>query len=128
MNYTFFTIHTVIDIGSGEKLDNIFELSPKTNLKRVLDYVTPYGYPMMVSVTKTVVDLEKKENQKFYSLPKCWGECVVHTLKFSISGNITSFELQGIPLAFPTIVNSIRISKFDSICKNNNTSIRTQTF
>lgn len=127
-SYTFYTIHTVIDIGDGSTstiVDGKF--TGAMNLCRIVESVMMYHHPMMVSVTKALVDLSKPTNATFYNLPRVWGECVVSTFKFAIPMDVT-ISLNGIPLVLPVEVNGKRLTKFNNTTSERNLSISKQTF
>lgn len=126
--YTFYTIHTVIDIGDGSTpaiIDGKF--TGAMNLSRIVDSVMEYDYPMMVSVNKDVVDLSSGNNSDFYSLPPSWGKCTVSTFKFALPVNV-HINLNGIPLVLPTVVNNTRLTRFNMASSTRNISISKQTF
>lgn len=126
--YTFYTIHTVVDIGDGSTpaiLDDKF--TGAMNLSRIVEAVMVYDYPMMVSVVKNEVDLTKNNNSDFYDLPTSWGKCTISTFKFAIPMDVM-IQVNGIPLVLPTVVNGTRITKFNSVFSNRNISISKQTF
>lgn len=127
-SYTFYTIHTVIDIGDGSTptiLDNKF--TGAMNLCRIVESVMMFHHPMMVSVTKELVDLGKPTNSTYYGLPQIWGECIVSTFKFAIPMDV-NISITGIPLVLPCIVNGQRLTKFNSTASNRNVCISKQTF
>lgn len=127
-SYTFYTIHTVIDIGDGSTptiLDGKF--TGAMNLCRIVESVMMYHHPMMVSVTKTLVDLNKLTNSTFYGLPQTWGECIVSTFKFAIPMDV-NLTLNGIPLVLPCEVNGRRLTKLNSTTSERNVCISKQTF
>lgn len=126
--YTFFTIYTVVLVGNGEKTETPIELTPQANLKRILDYLDKFGYPILITISTDIVDLNLSENQNYYKLPYIWGKCTVSTIKFSIKGEHKDVCINGIPLPFCHEVNDIRISKFDSVSCDNNIFITTETF
>lgn len=129
MSYTFYTINTVIDIGDGEQpVIKSGNVTTSMNLNRMVESIMIHGYPMMVSVQETIVDLEKDNNSYFYGLPKIWGECKIWTFKFSLNDYKETIKMDGIPLVIPVNVNGMRINKFDSVSKIKNTSISFKTF
>lgn len=111
--YTFYTINTVVDIGDG-KNECVLNgnITTTLNLYKLIECVTNYDYPMMVSISiDENVDLTIEENKNYYNLPSIWGVCDIYTLKFTLSKNI-NLTFDGIPLVIPSIVNNNRISKF----------------
>ncbi len=128
ISYTFYTVNTVIDIGDGKTppiVNN--EFTGAMNLSRLVECVMLFDRPMMVSVVSTDVDLSKNNNSAFYNLPSIWGECTVSTFKFALPMDV-ELQLNGIPLVLPTIVNGIRLTKFNSVTSERNISITKQTF
>lgn len=126
--YTFYTINTVVDIGDGSTptiLDSKF--TGAMNLSRLLESIMVHDYPMMVSVVKNEVDLNKGNNAEFYDLPSSWGKCTVSTFKFAIPMDV-NLRINGIPLVLPTEVNRQRITKFITMNSTRNISISKQTF
>lgn len=126
--YTFYTIHTVIDIGDGSTptiKDGKF--TGAMNLSRILEAIMVHDYPIMVSVVKTEVDLTKGNNSEFYNLPSSWGKCTVSTFKFSLSKDV-NLRIHGIPLVLPTELNNQRITKFIMNNSTRNISVSKQTF
>lgn len=126
--YTFYTIHTVVDIGDGSTpaiKDDKF--TGAMNLSRIVEAVMMFDYPMMVSVVRNEVDLSKGNNSEFYDLPSSWGKCTISTFKFAIPMDVT-IQVNGIPLVLPTVVNGTRITKFNSVNSSRNISISKQTF
>lgn len=126
--YTFYTIHTVVDIGDGSTppiTDGKF--TGAMNLSRLIETVMVFDYPMMVSIVKTDVDLTSGNNSDFYGLPSSWGNCTVSTFKFAIPMDV-NLNINGVPLVLPTIVNNIRITKFNAVNSSRNISISKQTF
>lgn len=125
--YTFYTIHTVVDIGDGSTATIVDgKFTGAMNLSRIVEAVMVYDYPMMVSVVRDEVDLSKSNNSEFYDLPSSWGKCIVSTFKFTIPMNVT-INLNGIPLVLPSIVNGTRITKFNAAMSTRNISISKQT-
>lgn len=126
--YTFYTIHTVVDIGDGSTPAIINDkFTGAMNLSRIVEAVMMYDYPMMVSVVRTEVDLSKNNNSDFYDLPSSWGKCIISTFKFAIPMDVM-IQVNGIPLVLPTVVNGTRITKFNAVNSNRNISISKQTF
>lgn len=126
--YTFYTIHTVVDIGDGSTSPiNNGKFTGAMNLSRLIETVMVYDYPMMVSIVRTEVDLSSGNNSDFYNLPSSWGQCVVSTFKFALPMDV-NLNISGIPLVLPTIVNNIRITQFNSVNTSRNISISKQTF
>lgn len=126
--YTFYTIHTVVDIGDGSTptiIDGKF--TGAMNLSRLIEAIMVFDYPMMVSVVKTDVDLMKDNNSDFYNLPSSWGKCTVSTFKFALPMDV-NLQISGIPLVLPTVVNNIRITKLNTATSSRNISISKQTF
>lgn len=127
-SYTFYTISTVVDIGDGhtKPIENE-KMTSTVNLNRLLEQIMVHSYPMMVSVSETLVDLKKYTNSSYYNLPAKWGECIVRTFKFALEHDV-DIKIDGIPLVLPTIVNGIRINKFVSTGTERNISISKKTF
>ena len=125
--YTFYTIHTVIDIGDGKNVNETEILNSSKNLSRLLESIMSYSYPMMVSLTISDVDLSKNNNSNYYSLPRIWGECKISTFKFALPMNI-NISIDGVPLVMPCVINDVRISKFKLSEPDRNISITKQTF
>lgn len=127
-SYTFYTINTVVDIGDG-KISPIVDtnFTGTMNLSRLVECIMMYERPMMVSINKTIVDLSSGTNSSFYNLPSSWGECVISTFKFALPIDV-DFTFNGIPLVLPTLVNGIRLTKFNSVTTERNISITKQTF
>lgn len=125
--YTFYTIHTVIDIGDGRNVNETEILNSSKNLTRLLESIMSYSYPMMVSLNISDVDLSKNNNHTYYSLPRVWGECKISTFKFALPIDI-NISIDGVPLVMPCIVNGVRISKFKLSGSERNISITKQTF
>lgn len=126
--YTFYTIHTVVDIGDGKTptiIDSKF--TGAMNLSRLLEAIMVYDYPMMVSVVKNEVDLYKDNNSSFYNIPFSWGKCTISTFKFALPMDV-ELRLNGIPLVLPTELNGKRITKFITSGDDINISISKQTF
>lgn len=126
--YTFYTIHTVVDIGDGSTptiIDGKF--TGAMNLSRILEAIMVHDYPMMVSVVRNEVDLTKGNNSEFYNLPSSWGKCIVSTFKFSLSKDV-NLKIHGIPLVLPTELNYQRITKFITNNSTRNISVSKQTF
>lgn len=126
--YTFYTIHTIVDIGDGSTpaiIDGKF--TGAMNLSRIVESVMEYDYPMMVSITKDEVDLAKGNNSDFYALPPSWGKCTVSTFKFALPVDV-HINVNGIPLVLPTIVNKTRLTRFNMVSSTRNISISKQTF
>ena len=119
--YTFYTIHTVVDIGDGKTptiIDSKF--TGAMNLSRLLEAI-------MVSVVKNEVDLYKDNNSSFYNMPISWGKCTISTFKFALPMDV-ELRLNGIPLVLPTELNGKRITKFITSGDDINISISKQTF
>lgn len=125
--YTFYTIHTVIDIGDGRNVNETEILNSSKNLTRLLESIMSYSYPMMVSLTISDIDLSKNNNHAYYSLPRVWGECKISTFKFTLPMDI-NISIDGVPLVMPCVVNDVRISKFKLSGSERNISITKQTF
>lgn len=125
--YTFYTIHTVIDIGDGRNVNETEILNSSKNLTRLLESIMSYSYPMMVSLNISDVDLSKNNNHTYYSLPRVWGECKISTFKFALPMDI-NISIDGVPLVMPCVVNGVRISKFKLSGSELNISITKQTF
>ncbi len=126
--YTFYTIHTVVDIGDGSTptiIDGKF--TGAMNLSRILETIMIHDYPMMVSVVRNEVDLTKGNNSEFYNLPSQWGKCIISTFKFSLSKDV-NLRIHGIPLVLPTELNNQRITKFIMHNCTRNISVSKQTF
>lgn len=126
--YTFYTIHTVVDIGDGSTptiIDGQF--TGAMNLSRMIEAVMVYDYPMMVSVVRNEVDLMQGNNSDFYDLPSSWGKCTVSTFKFALPMDVT-LQISGIPLVLPTVVNNTRLTRFVTFGSTRNISISKQTF
>lgn len=126
--YTFYTVNTVIDIGDGVTspiVDGKF--TGAMNLSRLLETIMTYDYPMMVSVTKSEIDLSSDNNSDFYNLPPSWGKCIVSTFKFALSVNV-NLTFNAIPLVVPCDVNGTRLTRFNSANSVRNISISKQTF
>ena len=126
--YTFYTIHTVVDIGDGATptiIDGKF--TGAMNLSRLIEAIMVFDYPMMVSVVRTDVDLMKDNNSDFYNLPSSWGKCTVSTFKFALPMDV-NLQISGIPLVLPTVVNNIRVTKLNTATSSRNISISKQTF
>lgn len=124
-SYTFYTIHTVIDIGDGST--SSVENGSFTNLARLVEGIMLYSYPMMVSIHKTNIDLQDSLNSTFYDLPKTWGNVCISTFKFTLDKDV-DLNVDGIPLVLPTIIKNNRITKFHSTGVDKNISIQKQTF
>ncbi|WNA16018.1 structural protein [Xanthomonas phage XaC1] len=124
--YTFYTIHTVIDIGDGNSKQNNI-LNSSKNLTRLLESIMSKSYPMMVSLHTDKIDLSKNNNSSYYALPRLWGECTISTLKFALPMDI-DIPVDGVPLVVSTLVNQYRITKFKSTGLDRNISITKQTF
>lgn len=121
-------MNTVVDIGDGNTapiLDGSF--TGAMNLCRLIESIMIFDRPMMVSVTKSIVDLSKNNNSSFYNLPSSWGECTVSTFKFVLPMDV-NVNCNGIPLVLPTVVNNSRLTKFNSVTTERNISISKQTF
>lgn len=123
--YTFYTIHTVVEIGDGST--SSVENGTFTNLARLVESIMQHSYPMMVSIHKTMVDLSDESNSTFYDLPKSWGNASISTFKFALDKNV-ELNFDGIPLVLPSVVKSNRIIKFQSTGSEKNISIQKQTF
>lgn len=127
-HYTFYIVHTVIDIGDGEKgsVQN-GKLTGTINLGRLVESIMQHSYPMMVSVNTRNVDMSK--DASYYSLPEEWENCVVSTFKFALDSN-ANIDIDGIPLVVPCVVNDVRITKYNTVTgvELKNTSIEKRTF
>lgn len=126
--YTFYTIHTIVDIGDGSTptiIDGKF--TGAMNLSRIVESVMEYDYPMMVSIVKDEVDLSKGNNSDFYALPASWGKCIISTFKFALPVDV-NININGIPLVLPTVVNKTRLTRFNLVSSTRNISISKQTF
>lgn len=125
--YTFYTIHTVIDIGDGNSTKQNDILNSSKNLARLLESIMIQSYPMMVSLHTDEVDLSKNNNSAYYSLPRIWGMCKISTFKFALPMDV-EISIDGVPLVLPSTVSGNRISKFKITGTDRNISITKQTF
>lgn len=136
-NYTFVSIHTLVNLGDGHTslINDDGGITTTANLARLVDNVMCFSYPIVTRVESQLVDLSTTKNKAYYKLPHWDGVYRVYTFKFTvcdINADALRKRLDNIPLVIPTYVHqesaAVRLTRFITAGTNRNTTIICNSF